>query len=144
MIGAFLSIIWDWLSKQPEVRMLVGKIVLRFVMFIQLFGFRHRRRVVRQLLLNANRRGGIALNEASFPLGVMLTDKKVRILPLRKYVFWGPVLEYRIRSLFSPPCRVNQEQLEEWLEGYVRRAETLKSFGLRKQMTPLIRTAQIR
>ena len=92
MIGALLSLLWDWLSKRPEVKILIGKCVLRIVMFFQGFRFKHHDLVVKELLRNADRRGGLFLNEASFQLGVMLTDRKVRILPLRKYVFWGPVL----------------------------------------------------
>jgi hypothetical protein len=142
MIGALLSIIWDWLSKRPEVKILIGKCVLRIVMFFQGFRFKHHDLVVKELLRNADRRGGLFLNEASFQLGVMLTDRKVRILPLRKYVFWGPVLEYKIRSMFSPPYKLSREQLEDWLHGYVKRAEALKSFGLRRAVAPMLKAPQ--
>lgn len=142
MIGALLSLLWDWISKRPEVKMFIGKCVLQFVMFIQGFRFKHHDMVVKELLRNADRRGGLILNETSFQLGIMLTDRKVRILPLRKYVFWGPVLEYKIRSMFSPPCKLSREQLEYWLHGYVKQAEALKSFGLRRQVAPLLRAPQ--
>lgn len=142
MIGALLSLLWDWISKHPDFKILVGKCVLRIVMFIQAFRFKHHDLVVQELLRNADRRGGLFLNEASFQLGVMLTDRKIRILPLRKYVFWGHILEYKIHSMFFPPCKLSRDQLEYWLHGYVKRAEALKSFGLRKQVAPLLRAPQ--
>jgi len=138
MIGGLFSLIWNWLSSRPEFKMFVGKLALRIVMFLQGFQFKRRQLVVDELLRNADRRGGLYLNEISFGLGIMLVDQKLRILPLRKYAFWGPVIEYKIRSLFFPPCKLSREQLEYWLTQYVRRAETLKSFGLRKRMAPML------
>jgi hypothetical protein len=138
MMWGLLSLLWEWISKSRTAKIVVGKMALRFVLFMNGFQFKRRGLVVDELIRIADDSGGLLLNEMSFGLGIMLTDKKVRILALRKYAFWGPVTEYKIKSLFFPPCKFTREQLTDWLTEYVRRAEVLKSFGLRRQVAPLL------